>query len=479
MDSVFRDSDILFVSPEMRMKKKRKRENSKQTIPMKKIPDEENGNKSMLLLIDHENEHGPRESFVFAFFRERIHRPIFRMIVYHFLEVVYLIALGFTMIDPYDAAGKKDFWPYDIMTIVFVINYFIEDIIDIFRRKWTFFSSFWTFFSLINHSLVVGGGFLSGYGFSILEHDNRANISGNHPVNIGSTLVSLAASMAYFRVVRWFLLNRTLGPVVVCIIKVLKDAFHIFLLFLIVFVSFGIGTFSMFKTFRLNRNETTDIKFQMENEELANVKSLFSAMFWRVFDPGEPGLASINATFENDNVGELSLQFSHFMGLAFWAIYQATIVILLINILIALMNTTYTKVSQHADLHWKYSKSYYQVQFLAPRAVLPPPFRIFYYFAKLARWLKSLSTCGDRQTEYVTEDKGKKIKEYLNLLLKLVETKQHSDSEHSVEDDFIDLRKDVQNIVSDKQKIVQQDMNTLKMMLQELKNEIRSLKDHN
>ena len=89
------------------------------------------------------------------------------------------------------------------------------------------------------------------------------------------------------------------------------------------------------------------------------------------------------------------------------------------------------------------------------------------------------SCCGDRQTEYVKEDKDKKIKEYLNLLLKLVETKQHSDSEHSVEDDFIDLRKDIQNIVSDKQKIVQQDMNTLKTMLQELKIEIRSLKDHN
>merc|ERR1719369_1237509 len=100
-----------------------KKKKSEQAVPMKKIPDEENGNMSILPMIDQEKEHEQKECFVFAFFRERIHRPIFRMIVYHFLEVVFLIALGFSMTDPNDATGKKDFWPYDIMTIVFVINY--------------------------------------------------------------------------------------------------------------------------------------------------------------------------------------------------------------------------------------------------------------------------------------------------------------------------------------------------------------------
>merc|ERR1719499_2390340 len=139
-------------------------------------------------------------------------------------------------------------------------------------------------------------------------------------------------------------------------------------------------------------------------------------MFWRVFDPGEPGLASIN---KND---VLSLEFSHFMGIAFWAIYQATVVITLINILIAMMNNTFLKVSEHADLHWKYSKSYYQVQFLAPRAVLPAPFRFVFYFAKLMRYLRQkLSCCVEAEMIREGEDKDRK---YLELLLKLVKSKQ-------------------------------------------------------
>merc|ERR1719318_784849 len=157
--------------------------------------------------------------------------------------------------------------------------------------------------------------------------------------------------------------------------------------------------------------------FKMKADDLANVKGLFSAMFWRLFDPGENDMATIiktNGTNETNGMeeGEVSMQFSHFVGLAFWAVYQGILVILLVNIFIAMMNTTFMEVSQSADLEWKYSKSYYQVQFLAPRAVLPPPFRLIYYIAKLRYWIKS--------AEAFEDDREPKNREYMFLLHKLV-----------------------------------------------------------
>ena len=221
-----------------------------------------------------------------------------------------------------------------------------------------------------------------------------------------------------------------------------------------------------------NASEAEPSRFQMdEAQSLAHVKTLFSSMFWRVFDPGEPDLASImNVTnVEGKEEKFLSLEFSHFMGLALWAIYQAVIVILLINILIAMMNNTFTKVSEHADLHWKYSKSFYQVQFLAPRAVLPPPFRLFYYFAKLMRWLKQF--CANSKMDVVNGEEDKDQK-YLKLLLKLVRIKQHSDFEKSIQDDFSDLRQDIQNIVGDKQKSLQQEVEELKEMIKSIEKKL-------
>ena len=183
-------------------------------------------------------------------------------------------------------------------------------------------------------------------------------------------------------------------------------------------------------------------------------------------------VASImKATTSDENEDVLSLEFSHLMGIAYSVVYQSIIVILLINILIAMMNTTYTKVSQRADLEWKYSKSFYQIQFLSSRAVFPPPFRIFYYFAKLMYHSMSVKDLEDREI-----DRANRNKDYLKLLLKLVKTKQHSDHENSIKDDFSNLRQDIQNIVSDKQRSVHLEIDELKQIMVELKNEIRSLK---
>lgn len=296
---------------------------------------------------------------------------------------------------------------------------------------------------------------MTHFGFNSLQHDHRHYISGNHVVNVGSTFISLAASMAYFRITRWFLLQRTLGPVVVCIIKILWDGLHALLLFFIIFISFAVGHFSMFKTFHMtpvdhNQTASSMNSYLMEKPYLADEKEVFSALFWRVFSPGLPEYASIKRTTENEN-GELSLEFSHFMGLAFWATYQSIVVILLINVLIAMMNTTYTIVWEHADLHWNYSKSYFQVQFLDPKAVFPPPFTIFYYFASFMRSVKD----ADNESGH---NQNLDDQEYANLLRKLVKKKRQVDFDSSVKEDFSDLRKDVQNIVNEQMKLMMREM---------------------
>ena len=44
----------------------------------------------------------------------------------------------------------------------------------------------------------------------------------------------------------------------------------------------------------------------------------------------------------------------------------------------------------------------------------------------------------------------RKKKQYVELMLRLVKTKMHTDAEISIKDDFDDLRKDIKNIMDDK-----------------------------
>ena len=49
------------------------------------------------------------------------------------------------------------------------------------------------------------------------------------------------------------------------------------------------------------------------------------------------------------------------LKLSFQAFYQLVVAIIMINLLIAVMNNTFSEVWQTADKKWKYSRSYYQV----------------------------------------------------------------------------------------------------------------------
>ena len=345
------------------------------------------------LLFQAPNSNLSRENSVKAFYRKIMHRPIFRIIVHHTLECIFLLSLGLATVDPLDVPGQETQF-YDYILCVFIGCYLLEDIFDIFRRGWATLSSFWHGYTLLTSTLLCVGQLVVGVSFEKMmseTDDDRSKRSGNDPVNIGAAIFSVGATFALLRPLRWFLFDKSLGPTVVCIIKVIRDAAHIFLIYLIVLTAFSIGLFSMYKPFDLvttaSLNQT--VTYKMAKEDFKSFWfGLLSAMFWSLFDPGHPEYVSVkkcgNEMMEKGfschpekdlEVGQVSMEFSHLMGHAMWACYQGITVILLINILIAMMNTTFSKIWQMADTAWKYSKSFYQVEFLDPRAILPPPFR--------------------------------------------------------------------------------------------------------
>ena len=111
------------------------------------------------------------------------------------------------------------------------------------------------------------------------------------------------------------------------------------------------------------------------------------------------------------------------------------------------MNTTYKRIWDDADRQWKYSKSFYQVQFLFPRAVMPSPMRILYYL------VKHIHSCKRRQQKTTEKNKQAEIfKNYKQTLVEILSVKLTSDFEDTMEEDFKDLRQDIRNNITEKQK---------------------------
>merc|ERR1712020_726397 len=89
-------------------------------------------------------------------------------------------------------------------------------------------------------------------------------------------------------------------------------------------------------------------------------------------------------------------------------------------------------------MEWKYSKSFYQAQFLSQRAAVPSPFTWVYYIARAVYRSKG----GDLEPSKEVEEKKKK---YFQLLKKLILIKERKEQEQTADDKIEDLRRDIRN----------------------------------
>lgn len=293
-----RKGDLLFVSPEIKTPMKETTE--KQVEEGENLSKIDQSGRANHINGDITRRTGNRtedklepESRFFNYFRTRIHRPIMRMMFYHFMEVSFLFCLTLSLIDPWDELKHvkmrtKELQVYDKITIVFIVSYVLESVLDVFRRKWQSLSSFWQLYNMTNALFLAVGGLTAGIAFEFMEDDNRAELSGNAAVNVGSTIFAIGACLSLLKPLRWFLLSKSLGPVVVCIINFLRDATHVFLIYLVVTFAFSISSYSMFKPFTIHHGNYT-----LHTTNVVSFNGLLFAMFWRIFDPGHPEYATV------------------------------------------------------------------------------------------------------------------------------------------------------------------------------------------
>ena len=183
--------------------------------------------------------------------------------------------------------------------------------------------------------------------------------SGDDPLSIAVTLISFGAILYCFRTTRWFLLHKRVGPVIICFLCVLKDVIYVFLVWVVVYLSFALGILVLLKLLQAFGKCDTEYcaKLVVDNQTMQGV---LSKMFWIVYE-GDGSDQRIQHKSALNATAEFSKEFSHPVGLSLWAMYQGIVVILLLNILIAMMNNTYMRIWANVDTEWKFAKTHFQV----------------------------------------------------------------------------------------------------------------------
>jgi len=263
-------------------------------------------------------------------------------------------------------------------------------------------------------------------------------------------LICLGVAGEFFKTLQCLLLFRTFGPLVICVITVVKDALKTVPIYFIIFSSYGLFMWGMFNPFHQafeNNKEDIKLKFDFADADAAKSRDgLFHRLFWKILaaDPNHSGVG-LNKLNQTGNVttpeATPSHDFAHVFILVAWAAYQIAICMLMINLLIAIMNDTFMEVRKNAPKNWKYSKSYYQGQFLKNKATFPSPFQWVYYIAYFVAKCKKCKI--DRSKEKKEKKQEEKRGNYLKLMKNLIEIQQHIKLENTDKDKFADLRKDL------------------------------------
>nr|XP_015006973.2 short transient receptor potential channel 6 [Macaca mulatta] len=135
-----------------------------------------------------------------------------------------------------------------------------------------------------------------------------------------------------------------------------KDIFRFMVIFIMVFVAFVIGMFNLYSYYIGAK----------QNDAFITVQESFKTLFWAIF-----GLSEVKSVVINYNH-----KFIENIGYVLYGVYNVTVVIVLLNMLIAIINNSFQEIEDDTDVEWKFSRVKLWFSYFGDGRGLPVPFNL-------------------------------------------------------------------------------------------------------
>uniref|UniRef100_A0A4W5RIM4 Transient receptor potential cation channel, subfamily C, member 3 n=1 Tax=Hucho hucho TaxID=62062 RepID=A0A4W5RIM4_9TELE len=202
------------------------------------------------------------------------------------------------------------------------------------------------------------------------------------PQLISEGLYAIAVVLSFTRIAYILPANESFGPLQISLGRTLKDIFKFMVLFIMVFLAFMIGMFILYSYYLGAK----------VNPAFTTVEESFKTLFWSIF-----GLSEVSSV-----VLKYNHKFIENIGYVLYGIYNVTMVVVLLNMLIAMINSSYQEIEDDADVEWKFARSKLWLSYFDNGKTLPPPFSIvptpksFYHHI---RWIVGMLHCRQRSVK--------------------------------------------------------------------------------
>ncbi|XP_055955582.1 short transient receptor potential channel 7-like [Patella vulgata] len=222
------------------------------------------------------------------------------------------------------------------------------------------------------------------------------------PINLSEGLFAFANILSFARISYLLPANESLGPLHISLGRMLNDIAKFMILFVFVMVAFMIGLHNLFWYYSNHESleiEHKNIPNMNAKQSFGDVKATFRTVFWSLFGRGEPDVVRL---------GEYNNYVTEDIGYIIYGAYNATSVIVLLNILIAMMTRSFQKIAEDSDAEWKFSRSMLYMEYIGDSPVLPVPFNILLAPRGIFKTLYC-SCCQSPDDEVVTAKPGENL----------------------------------------------------------------------
>uniref|UniRef100_A0A8C5P6Y8 Transient receptor potential cation channel subfamily C member 3 n=1 Tax=Leptobrachium leishanense TaxID=445787 RepID=A0A8C5P6Y8_9ANUR len=218
------------------------------------------------------------------------------------------------------------------------------------------------------------------------------------PQIISEGLYAIAVVLSFSRIAYILPANESFGPLQISLGRTVKDIFKFMVLFIMVFLAFMIGMFILYSYYLGAK----------VNSAFTTVEESFKTLFWSIF-----GLSEVTSV-----VLKYDHKFIENIGYVLYGIYNVTMVVVLLNMLIAMINSSYQEIEDDSDVEWKFARSKLWLSYFDEGKTLPPPFSLVpspKSFVYLILRIFNLSKCRTRRLQKDIEIGMGDSKSRLNL----------------------------------------------------------------
>ena len=272
--------------------------------------------------------------------------PFNRFLAYTAFHWQFVFQLIITAMTPVSSQIK----PIELShIIIFLYSFgnFLTDIQYLWNGSWAMFATFWRLY-LAFGNILLNIGFALKVAIMLWYHDSEAMDELELICNI---CYAIATIIAVTGSLYWLQLHKKMGPIIIQLAHIVTEVGTILAIWLIIFQAFTFGLFFlMFGSIKEFTMESTGIAYSY----------ISNMLFWFLLNPGPPefekeaenNTSNGNETYEGEYGTTAYVRAMFTIGTV--ALYQIISAILILNLLIAALNTTISKLEKNKEMNYKY-----------------------------------------------------------------------------------------------------------------------------